>query len=84
MSNNDENRLIRSTSNFSVGINEALQHCEESHGSFLNILNDVDQNPTLTNSSLRNYCSIGLHVNKALQGSIRSIGHSGNILNQLQ
>ncbi len=61
---------MRSAPSFSEGINDALQNCEDAHHLLLTIRSEVDQIPSSTSSSLRNYCSIGLHLNNALQGSI--------------
>jgi hypothetical protein len=75
---------VTSTSNFSEGTNDALRDCERAHNLYLTIRDEINQIPSRASSALRNYCSIGLHVNSALNGSIETIGHGGNMVNRLR
>ncbi len=82
--NNGIFEFVAQTTTFPLAINEALQSCERAHDLILTMKNELEGVPAYTSSPANAYCNISLHVNDALQSSMRSIGHGGNLVNRLR
>lgn len=85
MSNSyDVFELEEQTTVFPAAINEALQNCERAHHLLLTMKNELEEAPVYASSPANSYCNINLHVNDALQSSIRSIGYGGCLISRLR
>ena len=71
-------------SSFPIAIDEALQNCAQAHDMLVTMKNELEDVPAYASSPANSYCNISLHVNDALQSSIRSIGYSGNLVDRLR
>ena len=58
---------------FPEAINTALEDCTRAHELILSIKNGLEDVPVHTSSPVNNYCNIRLHVNSAVESSIRSV-----------
>jgi len=76
--NNDDLFEHIETNDFPDEINDALVDCERAQNVLLTMRDEFSQ------SLGRSYVDASLHVNSALQSSIRSIGHGGNLINRLR
>jgi len=72
------------TTTFPVEIDKALQQCERAHDLILTMKSELEDVPAYASSPANNYCNISLHVNDALQSSIRSIGYGGSLVGRLR
>jgi hypothetical protein len=71
------------TTTFPIAINEALESCERAHDLILTMKNELEDVPAYASSPANSYVNISLHMNDALQGSIRSIGYGGSLVGRL-
>jgi hypothetical protein len=76
--------LEERTTSFPIAIDEALQSCERAHDLLLTMKNELEEVPAYASSPANSYININLHVNDALQSSIRSIGYGGSLVSRLR
>ena len=69
---------------FPAAINTALDDCERAHDLLLTMKSDLEDVSAEASSTMNDYLNVSLHVNNALQSSIRSIGHGGSLIGRLR
>lgn len=82
--NNNESSVYAGQTVFPEAINEALEDCARAHDLVLRIKNGLEDVPAYASSPINNYCNIHLHVNNAIESSVRSIGYGGSLVNRLR